>query len=297
MRAAGERDGRVLGGILRAVDVHTMQRLIKVGVSTMVLIVDVLRGRGVTELSRGVILLYHDVHERDRLRFRRQLRAVRRCATPVRLADIEGPPDGRWRVAVTFDDGRRTFLETAVAELEGEQIPTTLFVPSALTGTSIPDEDDSALMTDDELRQLPALVEIGSHGRRHLRQSRLDAMQLKSELVESRLELETVLGSPVERHAYPYGDHSAAVVGEAGEVYRACYTVVPHLAPSQPSLTAGRVVVDPTDWPIEFALKIRGAYRWMGAYMEVKERQRSGGRRRTNLHELQHRKRLLNHAA
>lgn len=262
----------MLGGILRGVDVQSIQRLIKVGMSSMVLIVDILRGRGASEISRGVILLYHDVHERDRLRFRRQLRTIRRCAVPVRLEDIEGAPDGRWRVAVTFDDGRRTFLDTAVGELGAEQVPATLFVPSAIMGTSIPDEADSALMTNDELARLPHFVEIGSHGRSHLRQSRLPAEGLKDELAGSRQELETVVGRTVERHAYPYGDHTPEVVDAASEVYRSCYTVVPHLAPVGPSYTAGRVVVDPDDWPIEFALKIRGAYRWMGTYMHAKER-------------------------
>lgn len=256
---------------MRAMGVDNIQRMIKVGMSLTLLVCDLARGGRLAQSSRGVILLYHDVHEHHRERFRRQLRAVRRCATAVRLDDIEAIPDGRWRVAITFDDGRRTFVETALGELLAEQAPATLFVPAALLGAAIPDED-APLMTNDELALLPHLIEVGSHGLMHVRESRLPGEQLKEELVRSQHDLEVLIGRPVDRHAYPYGDHSAAVVEVAREVYRSCYTVTPQLAPPRPSWTIGRVVVDPDDWPLEFWLKIRGAYRWMGTYMEAKQR-------------------------
>ena len=47
--------------------------------SVTLLVVDLLRGGHLAQSSRGVILLYHDVHEHHRERFRRQLRAMRRC--------------------------------------------------------------------------------------------------------------------------------------------------------------------------------------------------------------------------
>ena len=247
-----------------------IQRMIKVGMSSALLVCDLVRGGRLAESSRGVILLYHDVHEHHRERFRRQLRALRRCGTVVRLDDIEAIPDGRWRVAITFDDGRRTFFDTALEELVAAQAPATLFVPAGLIGDAIPDEY-APLMTDDELVALPDLIEVGSHGLMHVRESRLPAEQLKEELVRSQYELEALIGRPVERHAYPYGDHSAAVVDVAREVYRSCYTVTPHLAPPRASWTTGRIVVDPDDWPVEYWLKVRGAYRWMGAYMAAKQ--------------------------
>ena len=248
-----------------------IQRVMKVGMSSTLLACDLVRGGRLAQSSRGVILLYHDVHERHREQFRRQLRALRRCGAVVRLDDIEAIPDGHWRVAITFDDGRRTFVDTALEELLAEQAPATLFVPAGLVGDAIPDED-APLMTHDELARLPHLIEVGSHGMRHVRESRLPAEELKEELVRSQHDLEVLIGRPVDRHAYPYGDHSAAVVDVAREVYRACYTVTPHLAPPRASWTIGRVVVDPDDWPLEFWLKIRGAYRWMGLYMDAKQR-------------------------
>ena len=248
-----------------------IKRLVKVGASSALFLVDLARGRRLAQSSRGVILLYHDVHEHQRGRFRRQLRTVRRCGTVVRLDDIEAVPDSRWRVAITFDDGRRTFLETALDELLAEQAPVTLFVPAALLADTIPGED-APLMTADELRRLPQVIEIGSHGLMHVHESALTTEDLKVELIQSQRTLEALVGRPVERHAYPYGDHSGAVVKAAGEVYRSSYTVTPHLAPPRSSGTTGRVVVDPDDWPIEFWLKIHGAYRWMGSYAGAKQR-------------------------
>ncbi len=220
---------------MRAADMKAIQRMIKVGMSSALLVCDLVRGGRLAESSRGVILLYHDVHEHHRERFRRQLRALRRCGTVVRLDDIEAIPDGRWRVAITFDDGRRTFVDTALEELVAAQAPATLFVPAGLIGDAIPDEY-APLMTDDELVALPDLIEVGSHGLMHVRESRLPAEQLKEELVRSQYDLEALIGRPVDRHAYPYGDHSAAVVDVAREVYRSCYTVTPHLAPPRAEL-------------------------------------------------------------
>ena len=248
-----------------------IKRTVKVGASSALFLVDLLRGGRMAWSSRGVILLYHDVHEHHRSRFSRQLRAMRRCGTVVRLDDIEAVPDGRWRVAITFDDGRRTFLETALDELLAEHAPAALFVPPALLGDTIPDED-APLMTASELRALPQLIDIGSHGLTHVRESKLTTEDLKDELVQSQHTLEALVGRPVERHAYPYGDCSGAVVEMAGEVYRSCYTVTPNLAPPRSSGTTGRVETDPADWPIEFWLKIHGAYRWMGWYIDAKQR-------------------------
>jgi peptidoglycan/xylan/chitin deacetylase (PgdA/CDA1 family) len=250
-----------------------IKRMVKVGVSSVLLVFDLPWGRRPAQFSRGVILLYHDVHEHHRQRFRRQLRAMHRCGTVVRLGDIEAIPDGRWRVAITFDDGRRTFVDTALEELLAERAPATLFVPAALIAETMPDED-APLMSEDELRRLPQLIEIGSHGLMHVRESRLTTEDLKEELVQSQHTLEALIGRPVDRHAYPYGDYSGAVVDVAREVYRSCYTVTPHLAPPRSNWTTGRVAVDPDDWPIEFWLKIRGAYRWMGWYIGAKQRAR-----------------------
>ncbi|HEV2395325.1 MAG TPA: hypothetical protein VGS27_00100, partial [Candidatus Sulfotelmatobacter sp.] len=46
--------------------------------------------------------------------------------------------------------------------------------------------------------------------------------------------------------------------------YRRVFTILPRLAFSSPQeFATGRVAVDPTDWPLEFRLKLLGAYQWL----------------------------------
>jgi glycosyltransferase involved in cell wall biosynthesis len=57
---------------------------------------------------------------------------------------------------------------------------------------------------------------------------------------------------------------------EAG--YQRVFTVEPVTAFSEPSeYVTGRVPVDPTDWPIEFRLKMLGAYRWLAPVFEWRD--------------------------
>jgi len=87
------------------------------------------------------------------------------------------------------------------------------------------------------------------------------------DLVQSKTDLETVLGRPVELFSFPHGAHDATALDRARQAgYRQVYTVNPErLSPATQAFALGRIAVDPDDWPLEFALKIRGAYRWCAA--------------------------------
>ena len=65
--------------------------------------------------------------------------------------------------------------------------------------------------------------------------------------------------------SFPYGAENDRLVDlcrEAG--YERVFTILPRLALLDPQeYVTGRVVVDPTDWPLEFRLKLLGAYRWL----------------------------------
>jgi peptidoglycan/xylan/chitin deacetylase (PgdA/CDA1 family) len=91
----------------------------------------------------AVVLLYHSVGGRGVFSdnvipehvFERQMRFLERHRKPVRLttlidAVIRGrDPDPAW-VAVTFDDGYRDFVTTALPILERYGVPATIFVPT-----------------------------------------------------------------------------------------------------------------------------------------------------------------------
>ena len=253
------------------------KRLIKVGVSLAVHGYDRaagLVGRPLASRSRGVIVLYHDIAPSRLRSFHRQLDRLQHFARPSTLAELRGEPDGTWRVAVTFDDAWRSFGDHAVGELQRRGIPVALFVPSALLVES--DHDQSReLMTVAELRALPAAVEIGSHGRTHVRLTRLDDPALTNELSGSRDELERVIGRAVTAHAFPYGEWSPRVAGAARDAgFTHLYGIEPDIARAEEKPVIPRVVVDPVDWPIESYLKLRGAYRWMAPVIEARNRRR-----------------------
>lgn len=229
--------------------------------------------------SCGVVLMYHDVAAEHAARFAAQCDDIVRFARPSRLGDMHDL-DGTWKVAVTFDDGFRSFADVALPELEARAIPSTMFVATEWAERSArePHRDDGwpVPMTPDELAALPASVELASHSRTHAHLPQLDDDALADELVGSRQELKRMTGRAVRYHAFPYGEHDERVDREAQRAgYERCYGIVPTETRPSDGFIVGRVQVDPTDWRVEFRLKVLGAYRWMGWWMLAKDRMRS----------------------
>jgi peptidoglycan/xylan/chitin deacetylase (PgdA/CDA1 family) len=271
------------------------KRAVKLSVSAVLFSADtavaaVLPSRRRGRRSAGVVLMYHDVAARHRARFARQCDEIARLGRPTSLEDIATVRDADWRVAVTFDDGFRSFAHVALPELDRCEIPSTLFVPTEWSRRSaerhaegksllalVEPDGSPVAMTPDELAALPSTVELGSHSRSHAHLPSLDDAALRDELIGSRDELCRIGGDAVRYHAFPYGEHDARVLQVAREAgYERCYGVAPAEVRSEDGYVVGRVQVEPTDWPIEFRLKLLGAYRWMSWFMSVKDRLRSG---------------------
>lgn len=259
------------------------RRLVKLGVSAAVLAVDTVVGAVVPSRRRarrstGVVLMYHDVPPRFRDRFARQCDAIVGLAEPAALADMHDPGE-HWRVAVTFDDGFRSFAEVALPELDARGIPSTLFVPTEWSLRSARKEDFGGWpepLDPDELAALPATVEVGSHSRNHARLPQLADDELHDELDGSRAELARFAGRHVRFHAFPFGDHDERVdLAARAAGYERCYGIVPTEAKADDGYVVGRVQVEPTDWPLEFRLKLLGAYRWMSWWINVRNGARS----------------------
>lgn len=257
--------------VVRRLSPATLKRAVKLAISTAVWVFGgPVRRRGPD--PHGVVLLYHGV-EHDS--FAKQLVSIVHRADVVALSEVARTlRTGRPRIALTFDDGLVSYRDEALPVMRSLGVPSTLFVPSALTGT-VPAWDGVApygesILDAGALSALdPDLVEIGSHSRTHARLSSLDDEALRSELRQSRLELETMVGRPVSRLAFPYGDHDRRVRDAAhGAGYQQVYTVAPGLAAE--GFVVGRVTIEADEWPVEFFMKIRGAYRWMAWWMQVK---------------------------
>jgi len=228
---------------------------------------------GLTTPPVAVVIYYHHVLSEHRERFARQLDHLMHWTTPLRGDRIEASwADARYSI-VTVDDGWKSFADNAVPELARRNIPVTMFAISGRLGHSVDGIEFDRLVTPEELRALDAdVMTIGSHTASHAKMTELDAAEAMRELRDSRAQLEALLGHDVAMFCFPYGayrDDLIPLCREAG--YRRVFTCVPTLA-DPAGFVQGRVRVDPTDWPLEFHLKLMGAYRWLPAAIAMKRR-------------------------
>ncbi len=223
--------------------------------------------------ARCVILYYHSITEDQRGMFASQMDDVLRLAKPI-SADRKAMLSGSSRyVAITFDDGFENVLHNALPEMETRGIPATIFVITDSLGR-LPNwqrfiadyNNKEKVMTADQLLALPrSLITIGSHTRTHPVLTSLSDSEAKREIVDSGVYLENLLGRKIELFSFPYGAYSQNLIRlckEAG--YERVFTIAPVLGMRKPDeFVTGRIGVEPTCWPIEFRLKVVGAYRWL----------------------------------
>ncbi len=230
-----------------------------------------------------VVLMYHDVTPANYQRFVRQMEILQQLAIPVATDSISGIKNGRHHVAVTFDDGFASTIETVLPILTSYAIPATFFIPTAHFGKEaawINDKDRRKLtgpiLTAENLKLLSKNkgVTIGSHGMNHLRLTEIKDDDARKELSESKNILENMLGKKVIMHSFPFGeyeDRHIAMARKAG--YDHVFTVDPTVVTGAgETFVIGRVQVEPTDWLLEFKLKVLGAYRWHPFVSRLKKR-------------------------
>jgi peptidoglycan/xylan/chitin deacetylase (PgdA/CDA1 family) len=255
--------------------------LISLGFFCAVMLWNLLRRLcGKKDVGSRVVLYYHSIPPESRPAFARQLDIIVRWAKPI-PADVKSQLNGASHyVAVTFDDGFENLIESALPELEKRKIPSTIFIianalgqfPHWLTDTS-ERKKHGMLMSADQLQKLPSeLVSIGSHTMTHPMLPLLSAPEARMELSGSRANLEKLLNIGVELFSFPQGAFNQDLVNwcrEAG--YKRVFTSLPLMAFEEPrEFLTGRVWAEPTDWGLEFRLKILGAYRWLPVAFAVK---------------------------
>jgi len=230
-----------------------------------------------------VVLMYHDVTKSNLGIFIRQMEILPHLGIPVSVNSLDKLQKSKHHVAVTFDDGFADTIEQVLPVLTNKNIPTTYFIPTAHLGK------DAAWITAKERRKLmgPILsaenlkllsknkgVTIGSHGINHRRLTEINDDDSRKELAESKKQLENITGTKIKTHSFPYGVYDARHVDIARKAgYNYLFTVEPTIVVgNQKSLVIGRVQVEPTDWLIEFKLKVLGAYRWHPFVSYLKKR-------------------------
>jgi peptidoglycan/xylan/chitin deacetylase (PgdA/CDA1 family) len=155
------------------------------------------------------------------------------------LAD--GPdtaPDGRDRVALTFDDAFSNFATIAWPRLRDHGLPATVFVVSGHVGRSNRWGNQAAagipelpLASWDDLAACVASgAEVGAHSRSHPHLPRLSSSALEDEIAGSGRDVAARLGRTPRAFAYPYGEYSNDVVARVAATYAvACTTEYRHV--------------------------------------------------------------------
>jgi peptidoglycan/xylan/chitin deacetylase (PgdA/CDA1 family) len=258
----------------------TAKDTVKAAISMVWLAGDALAAR-LRPHERLVVLYYHAIPAEARGDFARQMNALARRARVVRAGHVGALARGARCVAITFDDAFQSVAENALPALLRHSLPATVFVPVDALGAAPSwklerngGREPETVMTADELRSLPGLIELGSHSLTHPHLTRLDDARLRAETAGSRRRLVQLSRAPVTLFAFPYGEHDRRVLEACRE---AGYERVFGIAPEQADLAAGgfvrgRVAVDPRDGPLVFHLKMRGAYAWMCYASALKQR-------------------------
>lgn len=222
-----------------------------------------------------VVLMYHSIgHPEWKLAvtpemFERQMKYLAKNGLAVPLADIVSYARGEKKlfahaVAVTFDDGYRDALTTALPILERYRIPATVFVPSDMSVRTSP--DGRPHLTEEELRAISRspLITIGSHATSHRKFTELKLEEIQNEARESADELARITGERPRFFAYPFGARSAAaelVVRDVG--YEAAFGITEGTIRSGDNLfRLKRVQIDSTMNYLIFRLRLTSAVDW-----------------------------------
>jgi peptidoglycan/xylan/chitin deacetylase (PgdA/CDA1 family) len=217
-------------------------------------------------------LFYHQVRADERDRFAKQMTKLLRVATPVGAGDHYPTASSRRSVFVTADDGWKSFVDNALPEMEQRSIPCTIFMIADRLGDSLGDSSDR-IISESELRDLSSTaVTIGSHTLTHARLTALSDEAVRRELLHSRQELEAALDRKVDLFCFPFGAYDERILRLSREAgYRRVFICRPESAShSEGTFIAGRIRADPSDWPIEFHLKLVGAYDWLAGLLRLK---------------------------
>ena len=116
-----------------------------------------------------------------------------------------GLPDAEPCVVLTFDDGFRDFMSRAWPVLSEFQFTATVFLPTAFIGNSPKAFKGRECLTWSEVRDLHHCgISFGAHTVSHPDLYRLPWTDIRQELRDSRLQIESELQAPVTTFAYPY---------------------------------------------------------------------------------------------
>jgi peptidoglycan/xylan/chitin deacetylase (PgdA/CDA1 family) len=224
------------------------------------------------------ILFYHRVSDDDDplavspRKFRQQMEVlagegfqVVGLAEAVDLLESERPVPST--IALNFDDGFRDVGENALPILELFGFRATVFVPTGVIegAASFPwYSDQPPVMNWEEIVELDraGTLRFEAHTVTHPNLLLLSDEESRSEIAQSKVDLEARLERPVEAFCYPaglFGDRERRFVAEAG--YRLAVSCEPGVnGRDTDRLTLRRRQIDPRDRTLDFRAKLGGGH-------------------------------------
>ena len=198
--------------------------------------------------KRVIILCYHGVTERlerhpsdqyglhiRAARFETQLNYLQRHYNVIPLAKFlearrNNAPLPDRSVVLTFDDGYRNFLTSALPRLAIRDMPVSVFLITDRIDGERPapvnewkESDDETFLSWKEIKELQKHgVEFGSHTCSHRKLSELLEQDVERELRVSHQTIAAQLSQSMMPLAFPYGAYSDAVISMTRELPYTC---------------------------------------------------------------------------
>jgi peptidoglycan/xylan/chitin deacetylase (PgdA/CDA1 family) len=221
-----------------------------------------------------VVINYHSISGETKLRFGKQLDRLSCLATPIPAGKEFILNKHQRYVAITVDDVFCGFIINGLPELCRRNIPVTLFPPTGFLNKKSSWDDyggenkvGEEVVSAEELKLAAkfSTVDFGSHGVTHSDLTRLSEDQARQELLNSKKSLEAIVNREIIAVSFPYGSYGSRELRLANEAgYKFYFDSTPQqLLSAMSGGLIGRVDVQPTDWNMEFRLKVCGAYRWV----------------------------------
>ena len=140
------------------------------------------------------------------------------------MEGIQGKrPLAKHSVVLTFDDGYENFYQYAYPVLKKYNFPAMVYLLSGKIG-GIADwfakdgRDTPPLLSKEQIFEMRQhKIDFGSHGINHFKLAEVTPDIARQEIVDSKKQLEDLLGEPIHDLCYPYGSHNPAVVEMARE--------------------------------------------------------------------------------
>ena len=177
------------------------------------------------------------------------------------------------KIILSFDDCPNSLFEFAIPELLKRKMKAVFSIPTAQIGGfnqwDVTEQGFAsvALMSAEQLQYLSSLgMEIASHGKQHLRASRITEQQFVEEITASKQSLEKLLDKKIYTMAYPYGEapkNHERLLKEAGYAYG-----ISIYHPKENNFALRRIGIHQSDTSKSISFKLGQSYQFMRFFLD-----------------------------